>query len=114
MRILSFALSLSLAALGCDKSSSDPIDSGTSKEPPPAASPSTPKPNPVDTRPPAGPPRAIEGLGAVPAWGLDQTTRRCVALPESKAKIEAVRKESDVPLASGLAAGHLDVAAFAK
>jgi hypothetical protein len=113
----SLALVLSLAALGCDKSSNEAIDAGTSREPPPPASSSAAKPppaKPVDTRPPAGPPATIEGVGTVPAWGLDQTTRRCVALPESKAKIEAVRKESDVPLASALAAGHVDLATFVK
>jgi hypothetical protein len=110
----------SWSTLGCDRHSNEIADAGTSREPAPATAESVnanakpPPARPVEKRPVAAPSVTIEGLGTVPGWALDQTTRRCVAPPESKAKIEAVRKRSDVALASGLAQGHVDLDAFVK
>ena len=117
LAVASFGL-LSWSTLGCDKHSNEMVDAGTSREPAPAESASA-SASPVKHAAPrpsasAAPSATVEGLGTVPGWGLDQTTRRCVAPPESKAKVEVVRKRSDVALASALGQGHVDLDAFVK
>ncbi|MDB5214871.1 MAG: hypothetical protein JWO86_2798 [Myxococcaceae bacterium] len=106
-----------LGAGACDKSNQDAADTGTSKEnPAPTPIRTVSKPpfsKHVDPRP-AGPTATIEGVGDVPAWGPDKTTKRCAASAESKTKIEGVRKGTDAALATSLAAGTADVAALAK
>ena len=114
---LAGAVALACAALGCDKTSKDSFDAGTSKEtaPPPTVTSARP-PSPTKTAEarPAGPTATIEGVGDVPAWAPDKTTKGCTASAESKAKIDVIRKGTDAALAASLAAGTADVAALAK
>ncbi|MDB5220423.1 MAG: hypothetical protein JWO86_8350 [Myxococcaceae bacterium] len=114
---LALIATVALAALGCDKTDKSAADAGTSMENPAPTSSTTsarpPPPRPPDPRP-TGPTATIEGVGDVPAWGPDKTTRRCTASAESKTEIEAIRKGTHAALAAALAAGTSDVTALAK
>jgi hypothetical protein len=112
-----FALVLASGPLGCDKTSNDAVDAGTSKEPAPAPSASAAtKPPPARTAElrPAVPTTTIEGVGSVPAWGLDRTTKRCSTSAETRTKLDAIAKGTDTAQAALLAAGTADVAALAR
>jgi hypothetical protein len=118
LRSTTFAVALVCGALGCDKANKDAFDAGTSKEPAPTASASTTTPvtpqraKTADVHP-AGSTVTIEGVGNVPAWSVDKTTKRCIMSAESKTKVEGVRKGTDAALAASLAAGTANVAALA-
>jgi hypothetical protein len=113
-----FGLVLAAGPLGCDKTNNDTLDAGTSKEPAPAASPmaATKLPAPARTAElrPAVPTTTIEGVGSVPAWELDRTTKRCSTSAETRTKLDAIAKGSDAARAASLAAGTADVAALAR
>jgi hypothetical protein len=106
---------VALFAVGCDKTNKDAIDAGTSKEnaaPTPSVTSAKPPPRPAEARP-VGPVTTIEGVGDVPAWAPDKTTKRCSASAESKTRIEAIRRGTDAA-AESLGAGTADVAALAR
>jgi hypothetical protein len=116
-----FAVVLAWGALGCDKTSKDSSDAGsfagTSKEnaaPTSSTTPSKPSPPKPPDAPLAGPVARIEGVGEVPGWMLDRTTKRCSTSAETRAKLDAIAKGSDAPLATALAAGSTDVTALAN
>ena len=108
---------LACGLLGCDRTNKDVPDAGTFKENPAPTS-STASSKPASAKPPdaplAGPSAKIEGVGDVPAWALDRTTKRCSTSPETRAKLDAIAKGSDAPLAASLAAGSADVTALAN
>lgn len=108
---------IAVFAVGCDKANKDAVDAGTSKEnaaPTSTVTSAKPPPTkPADARP-AGPTATIEGVGDVPAWAPDKTTKRCTVSAESKTKLDGIRKGTDAALAGSLAAGTADVAALAK
>ncbi|MDB4938175.1 MAG: hypothetical protein JWP87_5147 [Labilithrix sp.] len=102
---------VAVALLGCDKlgGKGDP-DGGTSKENPAPAAPSTKSasaPAPVAAPVPS---MAIEGVGDVPAWASDKTTKKCVANPAAKPKLDGIRKGDDAAIAGGTA----DISALVK
>jgi hypothetical protein len=66
------------------------------------------KPAPTPAAAPAAPSPDIEGLGAVPAWAPDRTTKQCTADPAIKPRLEALKKGD-----AGVGAGTTDVAALA-
>ena len=108
---------LAWGSLACDRTSKEAIDAGTSKENAAPTSSTTsskpPSPTPPDA-PPAGPSAKIEGVGDVPAWALDRTTKRCSTSAETRAKLDAIAKGSDATLATSLAAGSTDVTTLAN
>jgi hypothetical protein len=108
---------LAWGTLGCDKTSKESSDAGTSKEnaaPTSSATSSKPPPPKPPDAPPAGPIARIEGVGEVPGWMLDRTTKRCSTSAETRAKLDAIAKGNDAPLATALAAGSTDVTALAN
>jgi hypothetical protein len=111
-------LVLASGLIGCDKTSNDAADAGTSKEPAPAASPSTGMKSPSPPRTaelrPAVPTTTIEGVGTVPAWALDQTTKRCSTSAETRTKLVAVAKGTDAAQAASIAGGTADIATLSK
>lgn len=114
---LPVSLSLSLSLLACDKPATTTPDAGTSHETapsPPSVTAAKPPPPTPDPRTATGPAATIEGVGDVPAWGLDRTTKRCSTSAESRAKIDAIRTGSDAARAAALAAGTADIAALAS
>jgi hypothetical protein len=113
---LTLVAAVAFFAVGCDRANKDAVDAGTSREnAAPTSSVTSAKPPPTkhaDARP-AGPTATIEGVGDVPAWAPDKTTKRCIASAESKTRIEAIRRGTDA-VAESLGAGTADVAALAK
>ena len=117
MRLAFAFVFVACAPLGCDKTSKESFDAGTSRETAPTATlTSTRPPSPAKTveARPAGPAATIEGVGDVPAWGVDKTTKRCSTSAETRAKLDAIAKGTDAALAASLAAGTGDVAALVK
>lgn len=107
------ALLLASGLVGCEKTGNDAPDSGTSKEPAPAAS---KPPAPVRTAElrPAVPTTTIEGVGTVPVWGLDRTTKRCSTSAETRTKLDAIAKSTDAAQSAAIAAGTADIAALSN
>ena len=105
-----------MLAVGCDKPNNAAPDAGTSKENPLPTSSAPPVKPPPLARPTAngGSALTIDGVGEVPPWRRDETTKRCVVSADSKAKIDALRKGTDAARKLALAAGTADIAALAK
>lgn len=105
-----------VALLGCDKKKPETdaaaeVDASSSAASSPAASRAADAGH-VTTKSaaaPAAPPMTIEGVGDVPAWAPDRTTKRCTLDPAIKPRLDAIKKGDPA-----IGAGTADVSELVK